>query len=690
MSKPPIHQFSIEQLLKDHSRYLVPMYQRNYAWGEAEISQLVQDVLDCQQKTGQDVPPRTYYIGTLVVYDRGDNCYEVIDGQQRFTTLSLLATWLKKHAGQTLDMRWYTKVNLEFESRPVSSNTFQRLWQGIEPYQLRGEGFNEGLVKGYELIGKVLADRKIGGEQLKGFCNYLFKHVQIARIEVPRDTDLNHFFEVMNNRGEQLEKHEVVKARLMATLNTIADNTVRLQGLSALARVWNACANMERYVQYGFSTKERHRLFGKDDWGRFLPTNFQVLQQMLDDPSPLRDGGPENGELCEDGSNNGRTLAEILKDSTPAPNQPDEETEGAGSERFNSIINFSNFLLHVLRVVSRDPGQTEGVPLDDKQLIEQFEQRILKQGNPIKATQDFVYALLKCKYLFDQFVIKREYSQVRDGWSLKRLHWYTAQTMSYINTFGNGEDGFEGITRQILMLLSAFHVSTPTLVYKHWLNGALRYLFDTHQPNKAVQAKEYLGYMEQLARRFVFLRFLSLEEVPRTYYDMTYGDDSMLALPSLDDEWRKKVRPKLCFGNIENNFVFNFFDYLLWCQDKDETTKRFEFTFRSSVEHFSPQHPMDGYTPIPKTSLDAFGNLCLISHSKNSRLSNFQPKQKQEHFQANLSKNQIDSLKLLAMLDMMKCNDCWSENEIHLHEEKMLQLLADTHITEAATPTSPQ
>ena len=38
------------------------------------------------------------------------------------------------------------------------------------------------------------------------------------------------------------------------------------------------------------------------------------------------------------------------------------------------------------------------------------------------------------------------------------------------------------------MLLSAFHVSTPTLVYKHWLNGALRYLFDNCHPDQPVEA----------------------------------------------------------------------------------------------------------------------------------------------------------------------------------------------------------
>lgn len=84
---------------------------------------------------------------------------------------------------------------------------------------------------------------------------------------------------------------------------------------------------------------------------------------------------------------------------------------------------------------------------------------------------------------------------------------------------------------------------------------------------------------------------------------------------------------------------------------------------------------MDSYRILPDTSLHSFGNLCLISHSKNSRLSNFQPKQKQEHFEASLERNEIDSLKLLAMIELMKKNNQWGEEEIATHEAEMLAVL---------------
>ncbi|KMJ54540.1 hypothetical protein ACG97_01930 [Vogesella sp. EB] len=674
MNDAGVRPFSIRALLEDSARYLVPMYQRNYAWGEGEITQLLQDVLDYQHKSVSDKGPQTYYIGTLVVFARGDGSFEVIDGQQRFTTLSLLANWLKHQGEMAVDMSWYRAINLSFESRPVSSHTFERLWQGVAPHDLRSSAFNEGLVNGFELIGKALAELGLVGARLTAFCDYLFKHVQISRIEVPKDTDLNHFFEAMNNRGEQLEKHEVVKARLMETLNRIPEEETRRQSIHVLTRVWDACANMERYIQYGFTPDERHRLFGQKDWGQFVPRDFAHLLDLLA-PCCSANSADNTGDGVT-ASSQGRTLLAILQDDRLDVEKKVEE-ESAGSERFNSVINFSNFLLHVLRLVSRDPASTEGVPLDDKQLVDQFELRVIRQPDPVAVVQRFIYGLLKSKYLFDQFIIKREFADGKDGWSLKRLHWYSKESVSYINTFDENEDGFDGVNRRILMLLSAFHVSTPTLVYKHWLNGALRYLFDNCHPEQPVGAGAYLTYLESQARCFVFQRFLAPGE-GATYYQMLYCNHSLLPGIEVDESWYEVIKSKLRFGHIENNFVFNFLDYLLWVKDRysDKVAGPFEFTFRSSVEHFSPQHPMDGYDPIDTNALHSFGNLCLISHSKNSRLSNFQPQQKREHFEASLANNQIDSLKLLSMIRLMKKEGCWREPEIAAHQVEMLEVLA--------------
>ncbi len=658
MSDQFVIPFSIKELLNDSARYLVPMYQRNYAWGEGEINQLVQDVSDYQTKGTGD---QTYYIGTLVVYKRSDGSFEVIDGQQRFTTLSLLATCLKRSglkSAASVDMTWFDQANIDFESRANSKDTFTALAQGVEVHNLRSEKYNESIVNGYELLEKALKDL---GNKLADFCTYLFSRVQITRVIVPPDTDLNHYFEVMNSRGEQLEKHEVIKARLMSVLNDIEGEQEKAKSIDTLNKVWESTANMERYIQYGFNPQERQQLFKKDDWGGFEATDFDDLTERL--------GRAAKAEKTTRGATTEKSLHDILKAPIAAEIAGDDGSASA-SARFTSVINFSNFLLHVLRVYTQ-----EDVPLDDKQLIDQFDIRLLKSDNKIERVQEFTYALLKCKYLFDQYVIKREYAEGTDSWSLKRLRWYSSKSVSYINAFDEGEDGYAGINRRVLMLLSAFHVSTPTLVYKHWLNGALHHLYQ----QQSVDADEYLAALEGLAHSFVFGRFLA-EGDGQDYFDMIYGAEPVdvpVALPVA----------KMRYGSVQNNFVFNFLDYLLWLRDKggDDVVRQFEFSFRSSVEHFYPQHPMDGHAKMGDDALHDFGNLCLISHSKNSRLSNFQPSAKQEHFQPNIVQKKIDSLKLYKMLELLKVTNQWGAGEVVSHGAEMLNLLQEAGRREKRT-----
>lgn len=93
--------------------YEVPIYQRNYAWEEDEITALIQDVYDSfLQKKG------TYFIGTLVSYHKGDQVFEVIDGQQRLTTINLVLAALDVDRKNKLTYRARQKSNETIKSIP--------------------------------------------------------------------------------------------------------------------------------------------------------------------------------------------------------------------------------------------------------------------------------------------------------------------------------------------------------------------------------------------------------------------------------------------------------------------------------------------------------------------------------------------------------------------------------------------
>ena len=99
-------------------------------------------------------------------------------------------------------------------------------------------------------------------------------NVHIIHYQVPRDIDLNHYFEIMNSRGEQLEKHEIVKARLLATLK----NDKNLG--SKFNTVWECCSEMNVYIQQKFQQKNsRIELFGKQ-FRKFLIPGFDQLPEF--------------------------------------------------------------------------------------------------------------------------------------------------------------------------------------------------------------------------------------------------------------------------------------------------------------------------------------------------------------------------------------------------------------------------
>ena len=635
--------------------YVIPIYQRNYEWGEPQITQLIQDIVDYILKSKESEKETKYYIGSLIVYERkleDGVIYETIDGQQRLTTLTILLNVIKKEYS-TIDLSWYKKLNLSFDSRKVASNTLSYLFNGEN---LDNKECNVAIQQGYndakKSLAKILADNKLSIDE---FCNYFFEKVTILRVLVPEDTDLNHYFEIMNSRGEQLEKHEILKAKMLEILEE--DNLKYAFNL-----IWEATSNMEKYVQYGFSVAQRDELFGKNDWNNLIEKDdvYQKLQI------------PTANQTSEETLTISQLLLKTAKPITDNSSNTDESPD-----RFNTIINFANFLLHILRIQTKSD-----VPLDDKRLLELFEP-FLKNDDKKEFVKEFGYNLLKGKFYFDKYVIKREFAKGTDHWSLKRLKWYDGNKVSYVNTFdADNAETNDGINREILMLLSMFHVSNPTLVYKHWLNASLKFVVEYSGTNLA---NDYKIYLENLAKAFLNDRYLAKKQ--KDFFEIIYTNEGKQKNSVTDIDINK-----LNQGTAVENFIFNYLDYLLWQDyraDKnyfkikngqafyDNRVKDFEYTFRSSVEHYYPQHPIDENFKLKGQDaewLDNFGNLCLISGSKNSRLSNFMPTAKKDYYTGSST---IDSIKQRIMMEYehWDTNGTNNHNEIKGHSEKMIEML---------------
>ena len=70
------------------------------------------------------------------------------------------------------------------------------------------------ILEGYQIIDNYFKTKGIDKNELIRKLEKVF----LVRVQVPQDIDLNHYFEIMNTRGEQLELHEIAKAKFLEVL----------------------------------------------------------------------------------------------------------------------------------------------------------------------------------------------------------------------------------------------------------------------------------------------------------------------------------------------------------------------------------------------------------------------------------------------------------------------------------------
>ncbi len=511
------------------------------------------------------------------------------------------------------------------------------------------------ILRGYRIVQEE-CPKIVQEDELGKFADYLLDQVVILRTMIPELADVTHYFDALNNRGEQLEAHEVIKAHFLSLLS--AENEDR----HVVHQVWSACQDMYKYVAYGFSTDQRKKIFG-DTYHDWLVKNYDELKQCLPIETPSKDASSENTGIYGDKL----TLEEILKlNPVPVSQKQNEES----SERFTSIIDYPNFLMQVLKIYVKtqlkdsDSGK---ITLDDKTLLESFKNTIVDASH----AKDFIYLLLKTRYLFDLYVIKRENSPQYKGWSLKKPKYYNSGNVSYVNTFSQSEQeaenelALEGGQRNLVMLLSAFHVSYPTHARKNWLLSVLYWLID--HSDKGISLTAYFAFVENFARTLIKKRYLSADK--EDYESFMYGNELVCNTAVTVED----IKTQFTYGKIPY-FCFNYLDYLLLKKEKGNHAK-FYFSYKDSIEHFYPQNPKVG-DPLSQQVRDSFGNLALVNQSENSTLTNDMPIQKANWLRKH-TKVPI-SLKLELMMHVVDKNESeWNEASIEKHQHDMIELLVE-------------
>ena len=615
--------------------YTIPLYQRAYAWEDKQLVQLIEDIQDVADDAN-------YYIGSLIVSKQSGK-YEVVDGQQRLTSLYLLLSCLGLKV----------KPALTFACREKSNYTLRNIEELLleNRSKLDMDRIESGIHRGVKILAHELGRADF---DKAAFMKKLAK-VIVYRIEVPENTDLNRYFEIMNTRGEQLEQHDILKAALMSYLS---DDTEK--GL--FAKIWDACSDMTGYVQMHFISRNnavREAIFGSE-WNCMPPRSWSKYKKVMKE---------ENQEAA------GHTIRDIID---PDFKIEDDEgyMDGDIRVRFESVIEFPYFLIHTLKVFVKLYGVEHENPdakltdelLDDKKLLDTFNRVVLHgvtaeghiADNKGEFSRRFIICLLRTRYLFDKYIIKREYgSDNADGeWSLKSLYVSGQQSKkkpyyrnSKFTRSGEWASTNDWRTKTNIMMQSALRVSYTSPKVMHWITKLLIWL--SEGDCKHIKNDDITRYDE-------FIEQIAIDAVKENFFNVC--EDGVYAM-----------------GVNTPHIVFNYLDYLLWYYNRKKYDD-FVFEFRNSVEHWYPQNPSEGTFEQWKDGVDRFGNLCIIQRNVNSKFSNMSPEAKKSTFKDMIAKG---SIKLRIMSELTEKNGdkaaslYWKETMYKKHEEEMLKYLME-------------
>ena len=229
--QPDIKAYSLQEFFS--SSYKVPTYQRNYAWGDTHVKQLVEDLLEFN--SSRDA---FYLLGDTIVAETKDSKYkfELIDGQQRTTTLQILFSviWVKlKEAGQDEDatnaLYTATRISKDLLKVKASGSASKTITDYLKSFKLEGlqaeSPSQKNVIAAIDTIEARLAAefRPNDIAKLIKFKDRLLEDCYLGRLTLSSVNQAAEIFEKTNNRGVRLSNSDLLKNRLFQNLTKETD-----------------------------------------------------------------------------------------------------------------------------------------------------------------------------------------------------------------------------------------------------------------------------------------------------------------------------------------------------------------------------------------------------------------------------------------------------------------------------------
>lgn len=618
---------TLKEITENKIFYSIPIYQRLYVWGDDQVITLLEDLNRASKNMDKN-----YYLGGIMVTQNNNN-FDLIDGQQRFTTLWLLSYELKEELEQFV----YSieglekKKRLSFAIRDFANHYFENpelfsILKEEEKIQLNN------ICAAQKTIKSFLNDKTIKVDRIK-LAKYVYSNVAFIKTEMPQNIDENRLFEVLNNRGVQLQHHEILKAKF---IEQISD-----EDKTQYAQLWDACSIMNEYVEKnikevcGFKWSDLTFRDTDGDQEVGLPLNIlERISSNIEDLDRLH-------------------LSDVLQIENLQTKVTEDDLE-YDSGKVRSIISFPMFLLHSLRIfIYQKEGKDSDniVEVNEKKLLEIFQNSFFENYLNSIDTKQFIELIWKLRIKFDKYVIKWVEIEGEEHHIIKRLY-LNKKTLQRRTPVSN--EGFA--------LLQSMLYHSQQIITHYWLTP---FMFNMLTSDS----------FEDL---YVYLRKLD-----NKMFCSGSNQDLKTRSWNLINDDLLEFKPNIILLDESNgtdywSYWFYKLEFILWYRlsdSKGEDWKNYRATKKNSVEHISPQHPKDYDSnkvwnddddkEIKTKKLNDFGNLVLLSVGMNSEYSNKTFNEKRTTFR---EKKRLDSLKSALIFE----NDIWNWELCEQHRKEMI------------------
>jgi len=640
---------TLNDVVKSQYFFNIPIYQRLYVWGQEQIHTLLDDIVQACHEGKQEF----YLGGTLVIERRNtknengecEYLFDLIDGQQRFTTLWLISVVLE---GKLQDYKQVQtaqgiRPRIGFAIRPQVTEFFQRVCRK-EPASLPEALQLEDALQEIRAFFDNFKEKNNKELDKAKLSEFIRDKVQLILTRVPKNTDLNKLFEVINNRGVQLQHHEILKAKMLELL--------AVDDRESYGQLWDACSDMSCYVERHLKAvtkidtislfENRETVSGREQ----LASANEVINQLF-----KKQKGKVSSSL---------SLEDILNEKTDFEVESDELDEGKdGSElpdRVNSIISFSMLLQHVLRIYlvkhAGDFNHKDISKISDKDLLNIFIRYFFNGSTNARYVKQYIQLLWQVRYLFDKHIIK---------WVIVEENKVHAIRRPYINH--NKRKHTKYLQRLStdaapdFALLQSMLYHSQQMTTQYWLTPLLNFLLCSDEGD----AELYLQHLDNHL-------LCSHADAPLIERTQRY-----LANPWHTEEL---IEPTSTLNQTFDNgtqyphYWFYKLEYVLYRKLKKANSRlvdNFRMTAKNSVEHVAPQHPELDKDKVVGDVLDCFGNLALVTRSLNSEMSNKGYGIKQAEFKSRYQGNGV-----CLKLEFIYKHGNWQKVEIEAHQREMI------------------